>query len=147
MLERKHTMSIPQVLFSFKGRLCRSELWIKGILTLLPINILINILLYSVAMAEDVRLAFAAVYFGIILWPSLAFIIKRLHDRNRSAWFLFIYLIPIIGSLWLLIEIYFLKGTDGPNRFGADPLQTETQTAKVSDEQLKRLLDQHRDKA
>ncbi|HAE49771.1 MAG TPA: DUF805 domain-containing protein, partial [Tistrella mobilis] len=49
---------------------------------------------------------------------------RRCHDRGRSGWFQLIMLIPLIGWIWLLVEIGFLRGTEGPNRFGPDPLHT-----------------------
>lgn len=48
--------------------------------------------------------------------------VKRCHDRGRSGWFLLINFIPIIGALWLWVELCFLRGTKGPSRFGPDPL-------------------------
>jgi uncharacterized membrane protein YhaH (DUF805 family) len=45
---------------------------------------------------------------------------RRLHDTDRSAWWLLLLLIPIIG--WLVILIFNCQsGTPGENRFGADP--------------------------
>ena len=57
-----------------------------------------------------------------VLIPSLALGFRRLHDIDKSAWWLLIAFIPIIGGLVLL---YFsvLPGTVGPNRFGPDPKQ------------------------
>lgn len=57
------------------------------------------------------------------LWPSLASISKRLHDRGRSAWFMLIAFVPLIGVFWLLIECGFLRGESGANRFGPSPLE------------------------
>jgi uncharacterized membrane protein YhaH (DUF805 family) len=54
----------------------------------------------------------------ILLWPSLAIQIKRFHDRDKSGWWVLLNLIPIIGPIWLFIELGFLPGTPGPNRFG-----------------------------
>ncbi|OAD23398.1 membrane protein containing DUF805 [Candidatus Thiomargarita nelsonii] len=58
----------------------------------------------------------------ILLWPGLATQVKRWHDRNKSGWWVLINLIPIIGWIWALIEVGFLPGTKGNNRFGSDPL-------------------------
>jgi len=58
----------------------------------------------------------------IFLWPTLAVQAKRWHDRDKSAWWLLINLIPVVGAFWTLIENGFLEGTPGPNRFGFDPL-------------------------
>ena len=88
----------------------------------------------------------------ILAYPSLAITIKRLHDRNRTGWWaglvygltILLDLVDLAGlggtpddpgvavlailvptlviALWLLVELGFLKGTQGPNRFGPDPL-------------------------
>ena len=62
----------------------------------------------------------------ILLAPALvnfAVLAKRWHDRNKSAWWAFIHLVPVIGVLWTFVELGFFKGTTGKNRFGLDPLQ------------------------
>ena len=64
--------------------------------------------------------------FLILLAPALvnfAVLAKRWHDRNKSAWWAFIHLVPVIGVLWTFVECGFFKGTTGTNRFGPDPLQ------------------------
>ncbi|KUR75422.1 DUF805 domain-containing protein [Novosphingobium sp. FSW06-99] len=58
--------------------------------------------------------------------PSLALQVRRLHDQNRSGWFLLLGFIPggtIISRLGNLVLLVFMciKGTRGPNRFGPDP--------------------------
>ncbi len=54
--------------------------------------------------------------------------------RNRTGWFLLIGLIPLV-SIWLVVELGFLRGTVGPNRFGPDPLAgSGTGTARISGE-------------
>lgn len=64
---------------------------------------------------------------------ALAVTVRRLHDRNMSGWWLLlplaIALIPVVGviiSFVGMIVVLSLKGTDGPNRFGPDPLKPET---------------------
>jgi uncharacterized membrane protein YhaH (DUF805 family) len=58
----------------------------------------------------------------LLLWPSFAAVVKRLHDRGKSGWFILVGLIPLIGQIWLLLEVGFLPGQRGDNRYGADPL-------------------------
>jgi uncharacterized membrane protein YhaH (DUF805 family) len=53
--------------------------------------------------------------------PSLSVSVRRLHDQDKSGWFLLIALIPIIGSVVILVFMC-LPGTPGPNRFGPDPM-------------------------
>ena len=62
--------------------------------------------------------------FGFLVWSGICVGIKRCHDRERSGWFLLVSLIPFIGAIWLTIELYFLRGTVGPNKFGEDPLDS-----------------------
>lgn len=68
-----------------------------------------------------------AIIIGVIsLWPLLALYAKRLHDRDKSALWLLTLLIPVVNlgfMIWIIVETWFLKGTDGTNRFGNDPLQ------------------------
>ena len=61
----------------------------------------------------------------VILLPSLAVQVRRLHDMNRSAWWLLLLIPPItiVGVIVLLIMSIF-PGTPGPNRYGPDPLQS-----------------------
>lgn len=56
------------------------------------------------------------------LFPAICVGIKRWHDRDKSGWFVLVGFIPVIGWIWTLVECGCLKGTDGPNRFGPDPL-------------------------
>ena len=61
----------------------------------------------------------------IVFWlatlvPSIAVGVRRLHDTDRSGWWLLIGLIPLAGAIVLLV-FNLLEGTRGPNRFGPDP--------------------------
>ena len=60
------------------------------------------------------------------LWCSIAIGAKRCHDRGRSGWYQLIGLIPLLGALWLFVDLGLLKGNAGENRFGPDPLGGET---------------------
>ncbi len=64
-----------------------------------------------------------------LIWPSLAISVKRRHDRNKSGWWMLLWMvlsaIPYVGilaSLWCLVESGFLAdGTQGPNQFRPRP--------------------------
>jgi uncharacterized membrane protein YhaH (DUF805 family) len=56
--------------------------------------------------------------------PNLAVTIRRLHDQDKSGWFILLGLIPIVGPFIVLV-FYFIEGTRGPNRFGPDPKGTD----------------------
>jgi uncharacterized membrane protein YhaH (DUF805 family) len=62
-----------------------------------------------------------AVLYGLAtVLPVLGVDIRRLHDTNRSGWWIVISLIPIIGGI-VLIVLFASAGTQGPNRFGPQP--------------------------
>ena len=87
------------------------------------VYVLINFVIMSLEIDSSGKPVISILLYFIFLWPSLAMATKRLHDRNRSGWLLLTLLIPylnIIFIIWLTIEIWFLKGTEGDNRFGPD---------------------------
>lgn len=57
----------------------------------------------------------------ILLIPNLAVAVRRLHDVDRSGWWLLIILVPILGVI-VLIYWFVTRGTVGPNTYGADPV-------------------------
>ena len=106
-------------LLSFKGRMNRSDFWIKGILMfLLPLYIFA----YAVASKRGITAAYISLVIGA--WPSYALNIKRLHDLDQSGSLLFKCFIPFTGlfySIWICVNVPFIRGTVGPNRYGEDP--------------------------
>ena len=52
--------------------------------------------------------------------PSFAGVVRRLHDTNRSGWWLFINFVPVVGPL-ILLSFTVTNGNVGENRFGPDP--------------------------
>lgn len=54
--------------------------------------------------------------------PNFMLLIRRLHDLNRSGWWALIMLIPLVNLLFAVYVIFF-KGTEGPNKYGPDPLR------------------------
>jgi len=122
-----NNQSIIWVWTSFEGRIGRSTYWLKFILLYLLINIVLTIVDMSTGLMIDDGMGggigmLSTIFSLIGIWFSLAAGAKRCHDRGRSGWFQAIVLIPIIGAIWLLVELGFLRGTEGENRFGPDPL-------------------------
>jgi uncharacterized membrane protein YhaH (DUF805 family) len=132
-----------QLFLSFEGRMRRRDFW----LCLLALAVAHGIL-QSVTLALFWPFTpFSAVYvdgdFGawsswawtpwvrawpvlglinlVLLWPRLALCVKRYHDRDKTGFWLLIGLIPLIGWAWLIIELGFLDGTPGSNRYGPSP--------------------------
>jgi len=57
-------------------------------------------------------------YFCIIIVPSFAYTVRRLHDVGKSGMFMLIFLIPVVGQVWLLL-LTLQSGQDGDNRYGS----------------------------
>ena len=54
----------------------------------------------------------------MFLYPTYAITTKRWHDRGKSGWWSLIAFVPIIGGLWLLIELGFLGPDEYVNEYG-----------------------------
>jgi uncharacterized membrane protein YhaH (DUF805 family) len=108
-----------RIFFSLRGRVSRRQFWLYGVLVLIGLAVLSHALL-GIARVPP-RQADLIVNL-LLVWPALAVSVKRWHDRDKSGGWVLLNLLPVIGWLWALIDNGFLRGTPGPNRFGADPL-------------------------
>jgi len=131
-------MSITDVLFSFNGRIKRTTWWVVNILLVLisygAIYLFFGLLSY---LWEPV------IYYGAIgiyilfnllaIWIYFAVGVKRLHDRDKSGWWFLISLIPIIGVIWMIVDLGLLKGTTGPNKYNPDLTMDEVVVAEQGD--------------
>jgi uncharacterized membrane protein YhaH (DUF805 family) len=109
--------SISDIWFGFQGRIGRSTYWLKVIIPIF--------LIWMVLMVVDVVVGtgvLSLLFLIVSIWPQIAAAVKRFHDRNKSGWWVLIGFIPVIGLIWLLIDIGILKGTEGENQFGPDPV-------------------------
>jgi len=98
----------------FDGRAARPEFWWFYVA-----NIIAAIVLVILTQISSIFWVLYAVYFLAIIIPSIAVAIRRLHDSDKSGWWLLITFIPF-GSI-VLIVFWCLAGTPGPNKFGAGP--------------------------
>jgi uncharacterized membrane protein YhaH (DUF805 family) len=109
---------------SFSGRARRREYWWFEVFWVLVVSGLALIDQWVLGIHWDSEygsigpLAGLAVLFFFL--PNLAVSVRRLHDRDRSGWWLLINVIPVIGFLFLFYN-YISAGTPGDNRFGPDP--------------------------
>ena len=121
------------LLFSYSGRINRSQFWMANIIQILTIFIIFTggLILIGTTDSGDNNLsvpvivgliALAIVFIGII-YSNICTGIKRYHDHNKQGWWIFITWVPVIGYAWYIIECGFLIGTEGPNSYGDDPLR------------------------
>jgi uncharacterized membrane protein YhaH (DUF805 family) len=105
---------------TFNGRAVRSEYWywvLFATLVALVAGVIDSALFRNTV--EDAG-PVDAITSLVLFLPGLAVSACRLHDIGRTAWWLLI-ILTIVGGILLIVWACF-KGTDGPNRFGADPL-------------------------
>ena len=118
--------------FSVKGRARRSEFWkfhLANFMLVIIYGILVGIVLVIMDNAyigdTEISSAVASVILGLYLIistviPPLTLTIRRLHDIGRSGWFVFIQLVPVVGSLVLLVMM-FMDSEIGENKYGPNP--------------------------
>ena len=112
-------MTLGWLLLSFEGRIGRKAYWLAIAVTVaaeLAASLVDRIVFGDPSSILTLLVGLAAFYTG------LAVSMKRWHDRDKSAWWILIILVPLIGPIWTIAENGFLRGTAGPNRFGPDPL-------------------------
>jgi uncharacterized membrane protein YhaH (DUF805 family) len=114
-------MSFVNYLFSWNGRIGRLQWWLGG---LVQGAVLLTAVLLFGAGGESKNLVFLGLSIALILlalWFGIGLSVKRLHDRNKSGFWFFVYFIPFAGFIWQLIECGLLRGTEGDNDYGPDP--------------------------
>jgi uncharacterized membrane protein YhaH (DUF805 family) len=141
-----------QFLFSVQGRISRSQLWLKWFLPILVIYIVLGIILAAGAASGNAAtvgvVGIIFVIFALLtLWPGIAVMVKRIHDRNKSGWLvlaiyvpsiLYDILAPTVGrqnpatmilslitfavAIWFFIEFGCMRGTIGENKYGPAPV-------------------------
>ena len=101
----------------FNGRARRSEFWFFY---------LFYVIVYVVAMiiggvlGDTIGGILTLLIIVALIIPTLAAGARRLHDTDRSGWWLLISLIPLVGAIVLLV-FFVQPGTAGDNQYGADP--------------------------
>jgi uncharacterized membrane protein YhaH (DUF805 family) len=101
----------------FKGRSRRTEYWYFALFNFLVAVILSFI---SIIGNSKVFIYILYAYCIILIIPTLAVMVRRLHDTDRNGWWFFISLIPIIGPIWLFVLVV-LDSNSGDNKYGPNP--------------------------
>lgn len=133
------------LLFSVDGRINRGQIWRAALIYVVIVALLVLLLLPFAIMPIVI----------ITLWCAVAVLAKRLHDRGRSGWWIVGFnlvqmVLDKIGArvddgwdaslpafaaaavtVWAFVEIFCLKGTRGPNRYGPDPLGEPASLART----------------
>ena len=106
---------------TFEGRARRSEYWYFVLFYFLAIVVLAIVDVTVGTYNEEVGVGLLSGLFGLAtIVPSLAVTVRRLHDTDRSGWWVLLELVPFIG--WLVVLVFtVLDSQPGANRFGPNP--------------------------
>jgi uncharacterized membrane protein YhaH (DUF805 family) len=136
------------LLFSFFGRIGRGGWWLGLLLNIIITSVILGVAAYMVPWKDVILLGpdgqpvlnsqgmpeidwsnpkLMPIFIGYALaavlglWMSLAVAAKRFHDRGKTAWWVLIGLVPIVGFIWYLVDLGILEGEEGANKYGPDP--------------------------
>jgi uncharacterized membrane protein YhaH (DUF805 family) len=152
-------MDLTSLFFSLDGRINRAQFWL-GTVILAAVSFAATYLIVVLAGVSQAAVALSAAVAFALAWPSYAVMAKRFQDRDKPGWLALIGLVPVYAVnllytfevfdalnpsplakgidvaislifLWFLVELGFLKGTQGPNRYGPDPLGREQSDASL----------------
>ena len=107
--------------FEVSGRSNRYEFWMFVLIYFILgiIAMVIDVGVMGQSLGENPGILSSIV--GLVHFvPSITAGIRRLHDTDRSGWWILIAFVPLIGFIWLIV-LYCFEGTLGNNRFGPRP--------------------------
>lgn len=105
-------LSVWKRYFDFQGRAGRREFW-----TFTLVNLVIALILQAASRDPGDTSIAASIFYLVALLPTLGVTARRLHDSGRTGWWLLLSLIPLLGSIALLI-LCALRGQPDGNRYG-----------------------------
>lgn len=104
----------------FSGRASRKEYWMFALFNGIIYLLLVFVTKFAGSAIGDDPLILTGPYSLAVLLPSFAVAVRRLHDIDRSGWWISLYLIPIIG--FIVVFIFHVKdSTPGDNEYGVNP--------------------------
>jgi len=111
--------SFGWVFLSLDGRIARQTYWLASLI------LFAFELLFRVVAANNTVGSYGLILLlAILVYPGVCLVGKRWHDRGKSAWWVLVLAIPIVGWIWTLVECGLLAGDDGPNRYGSEVTRT-----------------------
>jgi uncharacterized membrane protein YhaH (DUF805 family) len=132
-------MNLGVLLFSYQGRINRAKYWLAALVYLIATMVIVG----CAFIIPLVGMVVAVAGYIAILASSIMIGIKRLHDRDKSGWWLVVFiggpvllggfgllvddnwLVSLLNAaitIWMIVELGCLRGTAGPNQYGPDPL-------------------------
>ena len=121
-------MRLGPMLFTAGGRIRRRDYWLYSVVNVGAWFLFSAVLYGTLAVLGLAKPAdshgggeLSYLYLPVFVWASLCLTIKRLHDRDISAVWSVLGLVPVIGWIWAVVMCGCLDGTPGDNRYGPSP--------------------------
>ncbi|MCX7035314.1 MAG: DUF805 domain-containing protein [Proteobacteria bacterium] len=106
---------------TFRGRARRREYWRYILYYVIAFVALVLVDMLTGTFNMESQLGFlSGLFLLFMLIPSVAVAVRRLHDTERSGWWVLLALLPLIGQLVLLF-FFIQEGDEGDNAYGPDP--------------------------
>ena len=123
MAGRHKAMEFRDFYLSAQGRVTRSQFWLRLVAPLIGGGLVLGMVDAVLGTWDPKHGAglFSGLFLLAAMVPTVHVQIKRLHDRDKSGWWMMMAVFPVIGAIWLLVELGLLRGTQGPNQFGPEP--------------------------
>ena len=143
-----HFINVLKKYATFSGRATRSEYWYFVLIYSITYTILMGIDFaigtFSKQLMENGSfLGFLSTAYSLVLFlPSLAVTVRRLHDINKSGWWILLIFVPIIG--FILLVVYLCTNSKEDNKYGINPknLANENQKDNLSSESSNNVITQ-----
>lgn len=112
-------MEVLKKYADFSGRARRTEFWMFVLFNFI-ISVVLSVIDHVVGLDKNGVGILRPIYALAVLVPSIAVAVRRLHDTNRSGWWILVGLVPCIG--WIFLLIYYVQDSDPqPNQYGPNP--------------------------
>lgn len=109
----------------FSGRATRKEYWMFQLVYILILTAAMLVMLAAPALVFLLFIGALA-----IIIPTMALLVRRLHDIGRSGWWILLSFIPYIGGIVLLV-FTCLPSQPGSNKYGANKYGIEPTTVSA----------------
>ncbi len=111
----KNKLPISYLLFTTRGRINRLTYWTASVFIWTTFYVLFNLLEFVFSYGATLFI------YPLLFWALFSTATKRLHDSNKSGFWLWLILIPVLGPLVLIYLLGFKRGSIYSNRFGFVP--------------------------
>ena len=115
----KNYVAVMKKYADFTGRARRREYWLFVLMNM----IIAAIISSPISMGSEAATIFSIIsglYSLAIIIPTLAVLVRRMHDLGKSGGFIFVVFIPLVGAIWMLV-LLFTDSSPGENAYGPNP--------------------------